>query len=140
LEEAERVCDRVGILVDGRVTAKGPIADLCRLVPADELATVDCEKPEALRARAAALGLECREYLGRPTLLLPERTTVSDLADRLGDVGLRAIVLHPVGLLQVYLQAGGPVESVVTGGSMSLLPTLEPAGGREAAGESQRGS
>jgi ABC-2 type transport system ATP-binding protein len=110
LEEAEALCDRVAILARGRVAAQGTLEELRRLVPAAELAVIECDDEPLLRARAGALGLQVRKYGDRFTLLLPERTTVTALAGRLGEVGLHSIALQPVSLLQVYLEVGG-IES-----------------------------
>jgi ABC-2 type transport system ATP-binding protein len=107
LDEAETLCHHVAILAGGRVAAQGTLEDLRRLVPARELAGIACDDEQALRTRAKELGLAVRRYDGRLTLLLPERTTVMALADRLGEVGLRAIALEAVGLRHVYLQVGG---------------------------------
>jgi len=104
LDEAEQLCHRLGILVNGRIVAQGSLTELCRLVPAVEVATVECGNEELLRARAAELGIQVRTYAGGLSLLLRERTTVAALAERLGNVGLRSLALHPVSLIHVFLE------------------------------------
>jgi len=104
MEEAEATCDRVGILVRGRIAAEGSLDELRTLVPAEELAEIAVEQEEALRTRTHTLGLEVREYAGRLTLLLPEKTTVSKLMQKLGEVGAKSITLRTVSLEHVYLE------------------------------------
>jgi len=103
LDEAERLCDRLGILVNGRIVAQGTLTELYRLVPAVEVATVECENEELFRARADELGIQVRTYAGGLSMLLREPTTVAALAEQLGDVGLRSLALHPVSLIHVFL-------------------------------------
>jgi ABC-2 type transport system ATP-binding protein len=107
LEEAEALCDRLAILAGGRVAAQGTLDELRRLVPATEVAVIECENEGSLRARADALGLAVRRYGGRLTLLLRERTTITTLAEGLGNVGLRSIALQPVSLVHVYWETAG---------------------------------
>jgi ABC-2 type transport system ATP-binding protein len=107
IEEAEALCDRVIVLAGGRVAAQGTVEDLRRLVPAEELATVVCEDGEGLRRRARALGMDVRDYAGRVTLLLRERSSVGEVAEQLSGTGLRSISLEPVSLLHAYLELSG---------------------------------
>lgn len=107
LDEAEALCDRIGIMTDGRIAASGTLSQLRELVPAREVAVVEAEDAERVRARAKSLGIGIRDYAGQPTLLLPEESTVNSLVARLGEVGVRSISLRPVSLLHVYLELTG---------------------------------
>jgi ABC-2 type transport system ATP-binding protein len=107
LDEAETLCDRIGIMAGGRLAAQGTLAELRALVPAKELAAIDCAREGALHARARELGIELRDYAGQLTLLLPETATVASLIGRLGELEVRSIALRPVSLLHVYLEVTG---------------------------------
>ena len=115
LDEAEALCDRVAIMVEGRIAASGTLPQLRELVPAREVAVVEGADDDRIRQRARAVGLEVRDYAGRPNLLLPEATTVGRLVERLGEVGVRSISLQPVSLLHVYLEVTG--EARLSGGA-----------------------
>lgn len=114
LDEAEALCNRLAILVHGRIAAEGTLSELRSRVPAAELAVVEAADEARLRGRARELGIATRDYAGRLTLLLAERSNVNYLLDWIGDVGLRSIALQPVSLLHVYLE--------VTGGTEAHLP------------------
>lgn len=104
MEEAEELCDRVGILEGGRILRQGTVAELRREVPAAELAELDSEDIAHLLARANALGIPIRRYGGRVTLLLPAKTRLADLVRQFEGVPIRSVTLRPVGLHQVFLE------------------------------------
>jgi len=116
MDEAEVLCDRVGILHGGRILRDGSIEVLCREVPAAELAEVDVEDVAPLLARAATLGIPIRTYGGRLTLLLPATTTLADLVKQFEGVPVRSVTLRPVGLHQVFLQLTQSDETRVGAG------------------------
>ena len=104
MDEAEALCDRVGILHGGRVLREGSVDALRREIPGAELAEVDVEDTALLLSRAEALGMSVRRYGGRLTLLLPAKTTLADLIGRFEGVPLRSVTLRAVGLHQVFLE------------------------------------
>ena len=104
MDEAEALCDRVGILHGGRVLREGSVDALRREIPAAELAEVGVEDIALLLSRAEALGISVRRYGGRLTLLLPAKTTLADLIGDFEGVPLRSVTLRPVGLHQVFLE------------------------------------
>lgn len=114
LDEVEALCDRVAVLVRGRIAALGTLDQLRRLVPAAEVAVIGCEDDRPLRARAQSLGLAARDYDGRPTLLLPQRTTVAALAAQLRDLGVQSITLRPVSLSDVYWEVCAQPSTTTT--------------------------
>ncbi len=110
LDEAEILCDRVGILHAGRIVREGTVDGLRQSVPAAELAEVEAEDDEALLARARSLRIPTRRYGGQLTLLLPSPTTLAALVQRLDGVAVRSLRLRPIGLTQVFLEATRPEE------------------------------
>jgi ABC-2 type transport system ATP-binding protein len=117
MDEAEALCDRVGILHGGRVLREGSVDALRRVIPAAELAEVDVEDVALLLSRASALGISVRRYGGRLTLLLPAKTTLADLIGQFEGVPLRSVTLRPVGLHQVFLELTQPDQVRVGVGS-----------------------
>ncbi len=108
LDEAEILCDRVGILHSGRIVREGTVDELRQSVAAAELAEVEAEDDEALLSRARSLGIPTRRYGGQLTLLLPSPTGLAELVRRLDGLAVRSVRIRPVGLTQVFLEATRP--------------------------------
>ena len=104
LEEAERLCSRIGILQEGRIVAQGSLEALRAVVPAAEVAVVETEEEDAVCARAAAMGWVCRRYGGRLNLLMPTETTLGNCVDALHGIRLMSVALQPVRLEHVYME------------------------------------
>jgi ABC-2 type transport system ATP-binding protein len=117
MDEAEALCDRVGILHDGTILREGSVDALRRVVPAAELAEVDGEDTALLLSRANAQGMTVRSYGGCITLLLPVKTTLADLIKQFEGVPIRSATLRPVGLHQVFLELTQPDKVRVGVGS-----------------------
>jgi ABC-2 type transport system ATP-binding protein len=116
MEEAEAVCQTVGILHGGRIVREGTLAELYATIPAAELAEIETDDVDALRGRTAELGLSLRRYGGRWSLLLPARSTLPRLASQLESVPIRSLALRPVGLQHVFFdvtQGEHPLEEVL---------------------------
>lgn len=104
LGEAERMCDRVGILHGGRMVAEGTLGELQRIVPAARLAEIESIEAEAVRRRCSELGWQVRDYSGRMTLWLPERLEIAGVIDRLSGLPLDSIAMREVGLEHVWVE------------------------------------
>jgi len=104
LDEAERLCSRVGILHDGRILAEGTLDELRSTIPAAILAEVLTEDEEGLKRRVSSLGWQCRRHGGRQTLWLPRPMTLSTLVSQLEGCDLRSVSLREIGLEQIYLE------------------------------------
>lgn len=104
LDEAEELCDHIGLLRQGRLVAEGDRHALAALVPARSVARVEASDAAALRRCAHEQGWLLREYAGGTTLLLPDFPELGELARRLEGVGLRALALQRVGLEHVYCE------------------------------------
>lgn len=112
MDEAEELCDRIGILHEGRIAVIGTLDELRNSVPARGLAEIECSDRDALLRRADAEGLATRTYAGHLTLLLGEPLSMRDLVDRLAPVEITSVRLRPVSLSDVFLE----VISDKTGG------------------------
>lgn len=104
LEEAERLCSRIGILQNGRLIAEGSLQDLCRRIPATQLAIVETEEEESVCQKAKAMGWEYRYYGGKLTLWLPHHHTLKEIVNIFDAMPLSSITLREVGLEQVYIE------------------------------------
>ncbi len=104
LAEAERMCDRVGILHEGRLAAEGTLNELRPIVPAARLTEVESTDVEAVRRRCDELGWQVRDYAGRMTAWLPERLEIAEVVDHLGGLPLESVAMREVGLEHVWLE------------------------------------
>jgi ABC-2 type transport system ATP-binding protein len=104
LEEAERLCSRVGILHQGRLVAEGSLENLRSMIPAKELAVVDTEEEEDACKRASSLGWEYRYYGGKLTFWLPRKSTLKEVVDAFDNIPFSSISLLEVGLEHVYIE------------------------------------
>lgn len=102
LEEAEALCDRIGILTGGRIAAEGTLPELQRLIPAAQLAVLVADDKTEVERRAAGYGLQCRTAGDTVTVWLPERRSLESVAEDFAGLSVRSLSLRPVGLEQVY--------------------------------------
>ncbi|MFP7723563.1 ABC transporter ATP-binding protein [Lysobacter sp. A3-1-A15] len=104
LDEAEQLCDRIGILHRGRLLVEDTPAGIRATVPAEQIAVLDAADLQPLRARADALGLRSREYGGRLGVLLPSAQSLAATVHSFEGLELRSLALNPVNLEHAYLQ------------------------------------
>ncbi len=104
LEEAERLCQRIGVIRQGRLLAEGSLAELKSRVPGAALAFLDSSDPETLALRAEQLGYPLRRYDQETVLCLPQVMDLKGLLDLLEGVPITAAAIQPVRLEQAYLE------------------------------------
>ncbi|NJN29799.1 MAG: ABC transporter ATP-binding protein [Synechococcales cyanobacterium RM1_1_8] len=104
LEEAERLCDRIGILRQGQLLGEGSLADLRQTIPAAMIAQLDCPDEAALLARAQTLGWPTRRYGSGLALWLPEALDLPGLLAELEGIAVQSAALQPVRLEHIYLE------------------------------------
>lgn len=129
LEEAEALCDRIGIMADGRIAAEGSMADLRSLIPAKELAIARADDRDAVERRAESLGLEYRSAADGVTVWLPERRHLERVAEDFAGLSVRSLSVRPVGLEQIYqevLRANGEISPSRTPASPAPAVSSDP--------------
>lgn len=104
LDEAERLCQHIGILQRGKLLAAGTLQALRQAVPAAEVATIETPDEAAAIARAQTLGWPLRRYGGQLACWVPERLTLTELLAAFDGIVIDAIARHPVSLEHVYLE------------------------------------
>lgn len=104
LEEAERLCSRIGILQEGRIVGQGSLEALRAVVPAAQVAVVETEEEVVVCERAVSMGWEYRRYGGRLHLLMPTEMTLGNCVDALHGIRLASVSLQPVRLEHVYME------------------------------------
>lgn len=107
LDEAEELCDHIGLLRNGHLVAEGDCQALTARVPARSVARVEAVDTAALHRRAEKHGWLVREYVGSTNLLLPDFPELGVLAQRLEGIGLRSLAVQKVGLEHAYCELMG---------------------------------
>lgn len=120
LDEAERLCTRLGVLREGRLIAEGSPADLKRRLPAQAMAFVATRDTDALRQRADQLGWPLRTYARGTACLLPQWLSLQQVAQALQGLELESLAVQPVTLEAAYLDL---LEAPTVAPRMTLAAT-----------------
>lgn len=104
LDEAERLCQRIGILKGGCIIAEGTLAELQRFVPAAEIVVVATAEEENAIARAKEYGFTTRRYGNDLSFWLPERLELKEILACFEGIPINSIARHPVRLEHIYVE------------------------------------
>jgi ABC-2 type transport system ATP-binding protein len=104
LEEAERLCDRIGIIKTGKLLTEGTLSQLKKWVSAVLIAVVQTDQEELAIARAEKLGLPQRRYGGDLAFWLPQALDLKQILDYFDGIILNSVALEPVALEHIYLE------------------------------------
>ncbi|MEI6428736.1 MAG: ABC transporter ATP-binding protein [Pseudanabaena sp. ELA607] len=104
LDEAERLCQRIGILKDGHLIAEGSLADLKSHVPAQEIVTLATADEVAVIARAEKLGFPYRHYGRELALWLPRIMELKEIIHCFDGLDIESITRQPVRLEHIYVE------------------------------------
>ena len=104
LEEAERLCQRIGILKNGRVVAEGSLAELRKLIPAQEIIFIQTEDEEKAIALASEYGFSYRRYGNDLAFLLTEHLELKEIIARFDGIALDSISRSSVRLEHIYIE------------------------------------
>ncbi|MBD2355902.1 ABC transporter ATP-binding protein [Tolypothrix sp. FACHB-123] len=104
LEEAERLCQRIGVLKNGQIIAEGSLAELSRLIPAQEIILVQTESEAEAITRAKEYGFTHRRYGNDLAFWLPEPLELKEIIARFEGIAINSIARQPVSLEHIYLE------------------------------------
>ncbi len=104
LEEAERLCQRIGILKHGRILAEGSMAQLRQHIRAAEIVVVQTNEEEQAIARAQEFGFTYRRYGNDLAFWLPEQLELKEIISRFDGIPLDSISRQPVRLEHIYVE------------------------------------
>lgn len=104
LDEAERLCDRIGILKAGKIVAEGSLTQLRQRIPATEIVLIQTQEEE----KAIALGNKCgfthRHYGNYLAFWLPQQLELREIIACFDGINLESIARSPVKLEHIYLE------------------------------------
>jgi len=104
LDEAERLCQKIGILKGGRIVAEGSMEQLRQRIPAQEIVVVQTSQEEKAIARAQQLGFTHRRYGNDLAFWLPQSLELKEIISRFDGIPLDSIARQPVRLEHIYVE------------------------------------
>ncbi|NJR64345.1 MAG: ABC transporter ATP-binding protein [Leptolyngbyaceae cyanobacterium CRU_2_3] len=104
LEEAERLCQRIGILKGGTMLAEGTLSELQNCVPAVEIAIVKTPAEEDAIACAQSHGFQFRRYGSDLAFWLPQALELPQILACFQGIPLDSICRQPVRLEHIYME------------------------------------
>lgn len=104
LAEAERLCNKVALMRNGKVVVSGSVADLLVRMPGQAVAKVQSEDPETITQRAMLRGWTVRQQAGHIKLFLPQNLDLRDIMEALAGAKLTSLSVQPVSLDDAYLE------------------------------------
>ena len=104
LDEAERLCQRIGILKGGRIVAEGSMEQLRQCIPAQEIVVVQTSQEEKAIARAQQLGFTHRRYGNDLAFWLPQSLELKEIISYFDGIPLDSIARQPVRLEHIYVE------------------------------------
>ncbi|MEJ1938690.1 ABC transporter ATP-binding protein, partial [Nostoc sp. NIES-2111] len=104
LDEAERLCQKIGILKQGRILVEGSLAELRNLIPAQEVLLMQTTQQTEAITRAQTYGFTHRYYDNELAFWLPESLDLKEIVSRFEGIHIDAISRQPVRLEHIYLE------------------------------------
>lgn len=104
LDEAERLCDRIGFLKQGQLLAQGSLTELQTHIPAQEVVTLRTMDEAAAIARAKIHGFTMRRYDTQLAFWIPEQLELRELLTKFEGIPIDSIARSPVTLEHIYLE------------------------------------
>jgi len=104
LAEAEKLCNKVALMRNGKVVVSGSVADLLVRMPGQAVAKVQSEDPETISQRAMLRGWTVRQQAGHIKLFLPQNLDLRDIMEALAGAKLTSLSVQPVSLDDAYLE------------------------------------
>lgn len=104
LEEAEQLCQRIGVIKGGKLLREGTLQELARCVPAAAIALVDTPQPDRAMSRAQQLGWPIRHYGRDLAFCLPQTFTLPEILHYFEGIALTSVSVQPVRLDHIYLE------------------------------------
>jgi ABC-2 type transport system ATP-binding protein len=104
LDEAERLCQRIGILKNGSIVAEGSLEELQKLIPAQEIIVVKTDEEAEVIARAQKYSFIPRRYGSDLAFWLPERLELKEIILLFDGISIDSIARYPVRLEHIYVE------------------------------------
>jgi ABC-2 type transport system ATP-binding protein len=104
LDEAERLCQRIGIIKQGSLLAEGSLEELRKHVPAQEIAIICTPTEDLAIARAIELGFAYRYYGRDLAFWLPKVMELKEILECFEGITIDSIMRQTVRLENIYVE------------------------------------
>lgn len=104
LEEAQRLCQKIGILKGGQIIAQGSLEELRKYIPAQEIITIETEQEESAIALANKHGFTHRRYGNDLAFWLPKALELKEILSLFEGITINSISRQSVQLEHIYLE------------------------------------
>lgn len=104
LDEAERLCQRIGILKQGRIVAEGSLTELRQHIAATEILVIQTPAEQEAIDRAESLGFTYRRYGSDLTFWLPQHFELKEILACFDGIPMDSIARQPVRLEHIYVE------------------------------------
>jgi ABC-2 type transport system ATP-binding protein len=104
LDEAQRLCQQIGILKGGRIIAEGTLADLRRYVRAREIILLDTDDRQRAIERGISLGFTPKSYGRDLAFWLPHSWELTRIVQAFDGIEIRSLSRQSVGLEHIYAE------------------------------------
>ena len=111
LEEAERLCQRIGIIKQGCLLAEGSLDQLRKYIPAQEIAIICTPTEDLAIARAIDLGFAYRHYGRELAFWLPKSMELKEILEHFDGIAIESIMRQPVRLENIYVEVTRNLEN-----------------------------
>lgn len=119
LDEAERLCQKIGILKGGSIIAEGSLSELRRLIPAKEIVVIQTHQEAEAIARGKEHGFTHRRYGNDLAFWLPQQLELKEIISHFDGIILDSIARQPIRLEHIYVEVtskNGKGEGVIGNG------------------------
>jgi ABC-2 type transport system ATP-binding protein len=104
LDEAQHLCQRIGILQQGQIIAEGTLETLRKHIAAQEIVFIESSQMDQLLLRAKSLGLTHRRYGKRLGFWFKEMLELSEILEQFAGISIDSISRQSVQLEHIYLE------------------------------------
>ena len=104
LDEAEKLCQRIGILKGGKIIAEGSLEELKEAIPAAEIMIIKTSQEEPAIQRGKELGYTPRYYGNNLAFWLPEIKELKTIIQEFADIPIQSLTREAVNLEHIYLE------------------------------------
>ncbi len=104
LDEAQRLCQRICILKNGKIVAEGTLDELRKFIPAQEIVILQTPDEKTAILRGQELGFPHRYYGGDLAFWLPEVLDLKQILDCFEGLPIDSISRQSVQLEHIYLE------------------------------------
>ena len=104
LDEAQRLCQNIGILKHGKIIAEGSLETLKKIIPAVEIVTIQTSQEKDAIAIVEKLGFQYRYYGKSLAFWLPQVSELKVILALFDSISIDSISKQPVQLEHIYLE------------------------------------